>query len=111
MFERKISQFEYRDISRPMSEEDFADIELAIRSLRDKSYEHLIVDFPNKIGKLDFIQTYSTESYKSCYVEIGFIKEEKDFPQIFTTRGDDISVDRTVEIFKSICCSVESRFR
>ena len=107
MVDREATQFIFENKTRPMSEEDFADVELAIRSLRDMTgddeYEFVVVAFENHIDKLDFIQSYATESYKTCYIEIGFLREGKDFPQIFAI--DEIPVDRTVEIFKSICCS------
>jgi len=103
MTEREATQFIFENRKRPMNEEEFADVELAIRSLRDMAYEHVLVDFSNKIEKLDFIQSCSTESYKSCYIEVAFIREGKDFPQIFAV--EDVPVDKTVDIFKSICCS------
>ena len=110
MGERKAIQFIFEDKTRPMNQEDFADIELSIRSLRnlraEDKYEFIVVAFKNKIEKLDFIQAYSVESYKICYLEIGFIREGKQFPQIFAL--NDVPVNEAVEIFRSVCCSMEN---
>ena len=110
MSEREATQFIFEEKTRPMNQDDFTDIELAIRSLRnlraEDEYEFIVVDFKNKIEKLDFIQAYSVESYKICYIEIGFIREGKQFPQIFAL--DDIPVEETIEIFHSVCCSTEN---
>lgn len=105
--EREATQFIFEDRHRPMEAEEFADVELAIRSLRDMTgddeYEFVVVSFDNKLDGLDFIQAYAKESYTICYIEIGFLREGKTFPRIMAI--DDIPVERTVEIFKSVCCS------
>ena len=110
MKERAATQFIFEEKTRPMNQEEFADIELAIRSLRnlraEDEYEFIVVDFKNKIEKLDFIQALSIESYITCYIEIGILREGKNFPQILTL--DEIPVEETIEIFRSICCSTEN---
>ena len=110
MTERPATEFLFENKIRPMNEENFADIELAIRSLRDMTpineYEYIVVSFKNRIKKLDFIQAYSSESYKVCYIEMGFKRTGKEFAQIFAI--ENVPIEKTVEIFKSVCCSKEN---
>ena len=109
---RKPTHVSFDDITRPMTEEEFAKIELAIRSMRlakdsgdtvPDNDEFVITDFKNKIGGLMFMQTMVTETYKTCYVEADFKREGTNFPRILARF--DVPMDETVEIFRSVCCS------
>ena len=93
---------------RTMNEEQFADIELKLRSLRTEDLapedEFIVIDFKEKYDGLIFIQAMSVKSFKACRVEIAFERKGKNFPAIFAR--NDVPIDETVEIFKSVCCSV-----
>ena len=105
---REATQFIFEDTIRPLNDEAFANIELAIRSLRDMTkddkYEFIVVAFKNIIENLDFIQAHAVKSYKTCYIELGFLRKGKKFPQIFAL--DDMSIEETIAIFRSVCCSL-----
>lgn len=103
---REATSFEFRDIKRPIDDDKFSDIELALNSLRDMKYEHCIVEFSNSIDNLDFIQTASMESYKTLHIEWGYKREGKSFPRLIAK--DNVPVAEGIRIFKSICCSTEN---
>lgn len=111
MLKHKLRQITLEDQKRPISAEDFAEIELAIRSMRcnpdPEGYDDfVVVAFKNEINGLRFIQTTATESYKTCLMEIGFARKGRTFPRLL--RKSDLTVDDTVNIFRSVCCSSEN---
>ena len=93
---------------RPMTEEQFADIELKLRSLRTEDLadedEFIVVDFETKYDGLMFIQAISEESFKTCHIEIGLERKVKKFPKLLGK--NEVPIDKTVEIFKQICDSI-----
>ena len=93
-----------------MSDEQFADIELKIHSLRTEKLadedEFLVVDFKTKLGSVLFIQAMSVESFRKCRVEIAIEREGKSFPKI--SARNDVPVNEVVQIFRRICCSADS---
>lgn len=95
---------------RPMHDEQFADIELRIRSLRTEDLadedEFIVVDFKKKLGSILFIQAMSVESFSKCRVEIAIEREGKSFPKIYAR--NDVPVNEVVQIFRRICCSADS---
>lgn len=104
----KLRQLSLEDQKRPMSAEDFAEIELAIRSMRcnpdPEGYDDfVVVDFKNEINGLRFIQTTSTESYKKCFIEVAFSRGKGVFPRLLAKYN--LPVEETVKIFRDVCCS------
>ena len=108
MPENKLRQLTFKGQKRPMSEEDFVDIELAIRSMRcnpdSEGYaDFVVVDFENEIKGLLFIQTLSMESYKKCFIEVAFSRGKDVFPRLLAKY--DLPVEETVKLFRDVCCS------
>ena len=111
MSKNELRQITLEDQKRPMSAEDFAEIELAIRSMRcnpdPEGYaDFVVVSFKTEINGLLFIQSLSMESYKKCFVEVAFSRGGKDFPRLLSKYN--LTVDETVGIFRTVCCSVET---
>lgn len=105
MSERESSFFLFENELRPMSIERFADIELAIRSLRDIPYECIVVSFKDVYNHLSFIQAVATVDYKEYHIEIGFDIPGKKNPDIYV--NENVSVIETIDIFKQICTKTD----
>ena len=104
----KLRQITLEDKKRPMSADDFAEIELAIRSMRcnpdPEGYaDFVVVSFKTEINGLLFIQSLSMESYKKCFVEVAFSRGGKYFPRLLAKY--DLPVEETVKLFRDVCCS------
>lgn len=95
---------------RPMNEEQFADIELYLRSLRTHKPapedEFVVVGFETVYNQLLFIQAMSVESFRKCRVEIGLERKGKSFPQIYAKNS--VPIDTVVSIFRDVCCSTNN---
>lgn len=98
--EREATELKLEDVPRPMSEEQFRKIELALRSMRDRDDEFVVVGFADVIEGMDFIQAASMESYKQCVIEIGYTKDWKHRKMY---RRTPVPINETVEIFRSVC--------
>lgn len=105
MSERKASFFLFEKEPRPLTEERFADVELAIRSLRDMANECIVVDFKDKYNDLGFIQAVATVDYKEYHIEIGFDIPNKKVPDIYV--NENVSLDETLEIFRNVCTKTD----
>ena len=101
MSDREPSFFLFENEPRPMNEERFADVELAIRSLRDMENECIVVDFKDKYDDLGFIQAVATVDYKEYHIEIGFDIPDKKVPDIYV--NEYVSLEDTLEIFRQVC--------
>lgn len=105
MAEREASFFLFEKEPRPMDLERFADVELAIRSLRDMANECIVIDFKDKYENLGFIQAAATVDYKEYHIEIGFDFPDKKVPDIYV--NENVGVEETVQIFKDVCTKIE----
>lgn len=105
MSKRKASFFLFEKEPRPVSLERFADIELAIRSLRNMVGESVVVDFKDKCNNLGFIQAAASVDYKEHHIEIAFDVPDKKVPDIYAK--NDAPVEETVEVFRNVCTKTD----
>lgn len=105
MADREASFFLFEKEPRPMNEDRFADVELAIRSLRDMANECIVIDFKDKYDNLGFIQAAATVDYKEYHIELGFDFPDKKVPDIYV--NENVSVEETIQIFKDVCMKIE----
>ena len=90
-------------VSIPIATDDFSRVEYAIRSLRNRAYEHLVVEIREPVEGIDFIQTAREgEGYR---IEVG-MNDSKGARHLFMLDKNDL--DKTLSIFRHFLFTAQS---